>query len=81
MIFSLFCQIMLVLTDLKHPLGLKGTRVQRDKDNNSVPGIDKLFTAPQIKGNIFTEEQVYYYSNRQTSASSRSERHADAQMT
>lgn len=28
------------------------THLQRDKDNNFVPGIDKLFTAPQIKGNI-----------------------------
>lgn len=57
------------------------THLQRDKDNNFVPGIDKLFTASQIKGNIFTEEQIYHYSNHQASASSRSERHADTQMT
>lgn len=57
------------------------THLQRDKDNNSVTGIDKLFTAPQIKGNICMKEQVYYYSNCQISASSRSESHADAQMT
>lgn len=51
------------------------THLQRDKDNNFVPGFDKLFTAPQIKGNIFTEEQIHHYSNHQTSASSRSEAH------
>jgi len=63
-------------------LRLRGdTHLQRDKYNNSVPGIDKIFSASQIKGNIFTEEQVYYYSNCQTSASSRSERQADAQLT